>query len=256
MRQFKMYYLWIIVSVLCFLYFLFCCLSVGFRSAFNYVWLFGALACAIVFFTIRGMHMGKISLPMWFKIGFVVAFTIACVFFFALEGLVASKMFAYADDGAEYVIVLGAHVKGDVVSRILRQRLDAAYEYVMRPENSNTKIIVTGGKGRGENIAEGDAMKKYLVDRGVKPDRIFVEKTSTDTNENLENAKSLYIDDASKRIIIVSSNFHMYRSLRLAKARGLGNCEGIAAPCSLGMLPNYMVREAVGITKEIFFGNF
>lgn len=258
MSRFDMhaYYVWLLVSMLCLAYFAVCCAASGAGNLFNYVWLFGAVACGAVFVAVHGDRCAWFVLPHWLKAGFVVLFSIGCLYFAAMEALVVSGLWADADDGADYVIVLGAHVKGDVVSGTLKKRLDVAYDYAVRPENSNAVIIVTGGQGKGENLPEGDAMKAYLVDRGIAADRILVENTSVNTDENLDNSIELYIGDRASRVVVVSSNFHIYRALRLARAKGLSVCQGLAAPTEHVLLPNYMVREAVGITKEMVFGNF
>ena len=54
---------------------------------------------------------------------------------------------------SDYVIVLGAGVKGEKPSLTLMQRLDKTIEYVNNQEKES-KIIVSGGQGRGEDISE------------------------------------------------------------------------------------------------------
>lgn len=252
----RMHYLWLVLAILCIIYFIVCVTSVGFTAKFNFVWLFGAVFCVILFFITDALASGRLILPMWLKAGLTALFAIAVVYFIVLEGLVISKMNSKPEAGADYVLVLGARVNGDTVSAALALRLDAAYEYVSDEMNRECKIIVAGGKGSGENVSEGYAMKQYLIAKGIDGGRIFVEDLSTDTNENISFSKELYIQDSSKSVVIVSNNFHMYRALRLARANGLDNASGICAPCQPALLLNYMVREAVGITKEIVFGNF
>lgn len=243
---------WLFLAVFCFLYFIVCSLSVGFKSAFNYVWLLAAAFFGALFVITRS----ALNIPVWLKIGFAAVFTICVVYFCVLEICVISKMGAKPEDGCDYMIVLGAHVKGDVVSKALAQRLDKAYEYAVRESNKNCTIIVSGGQGSDEKVTEAFAMKQYLMAKGIDGNRILMEDKSTDTNENIELSVNLYIHDKSKKVVVVSNNFHVFRSIQLAKADGLENVSGLAAPCNMGLLLNYMVREAVGITKEIVYGNF
>ncbi|MDD6798770.1 MAG: YdcF family protein [Clostridia bacterium] len=251
-----MNFCWLFLAVFCLLYFMVCVISVGFRSAFNYVWLFAAIFFAVLFVITEAAKRGVLHVPAWAKIAFITVFVICIAYFLVLEICVISCMTSKPQKGCDYMIVLGAHVKGDVVSKALAQRLDAAYEYAADSANADCKIIVAGGQGKGENVTEAFAMKQYLVEKGIDEDRILMEDKSTDTDENIKFSTKLYISDKSKKVVIASNNFHIFRAVKLAKANGLENVYGIAAPCSEGLLLNYMVREAVGITKEIVYGNF
>lgn len=248
----KIYFCWEFLAVFCLLYFIVCVISVGFKSAFIYIWLFAAAFFESLFIIAKS----PLNVPMWLKIGFGAVFTLCVMYFCVLEICVISKMNARPEDGCDYMIVLGAHVRGEVVSRALAQRLDMAYDYAVKESNKECRIIVSGGQGSNEDITEALAMKRYLVAKGLEESRIFMEDKSTDTNENIELSADMYIKDKSAKVVIVTNNFHVFRSIQLAKADGLKNVSGLAAPCNIGLLLNYMVREAVGITKEIVYGNF
>ena len=81
------------------------------------------------------------------------------------------------------VIVLGCQVKETGPSRMLRERLDAAYEYLT--ENPDAKCILSGGKGVDEPESEAMCMYKYLTARGIDEKRLYIEDKSTSTKENL-----------------------------------------------------------------------
>ena len=81
--------------------------------------------------------------------------------------------FTKPDPGADYMVVLGAQVNGTKVSRALRYRLDAAFEYAM--DNKNTKVIVSGAQGYKEDITEAKAMRDYLVEKGLEVERVIME---------------------------------------------------------------------------------
>ena len=76
------------------------------------------------------------------------------------------------DYNCEYVIVLGCQIRGDRITRSLKRRLDSAYDYACI--NTECKIIVSGGQGRGENKTEALAMYEYLCERGIDSDRIIM----------------------------------------------------------------------------------
>lgn len=125
------------------------------------------------------------------------------------------------DSYSNYVIILGAGVKGETPSLTLAQRLEKAIEYVNK-QNSELKIIVSGGQGKGEDISEAEAMKRYLIKNGIKAE-IIKEDKSRDTRENLtfskeilENIENKNINDIDVKII--TSDFHAFRSNLIAKS--------------------------------------
>ena len=80
------------------------------------------------------------------------------------------------------IIVLGAGLKGDTPSLALERRLEKAAEYMNK--NGNAIAIVSGGQGKGETISEAQAMENYLLNHGIREDRIIKEDNSTSTYEN------------------------------------------------------------------------
>jgi uncharacterized SAM-binding protein YcdF (DUF218 family) len=59
--------------------------------------------------------------------------------------------------------------------------------------------------------------------------------------------------DAS--VAIVTSNFHVTRGLALARKQGLTEAYAIAAPSTPLFLPNNMLREFFGLSKDFLLGN-
>lgn len=156
----------------------------------------------------------------------------------------------------DYIIVLGAQLRGTEPSVVLKYRLDTAVSYLK--ENPDTICIVTGGQGSNEEIPEGAGMKKYLIRQGIPEERIVSEEASKNTIENILNSKKLLPEQESYsdlHIGIVTNNFHVYRGMALAKRQGLTSIYGVSAPSNLIYLPNNMLREFVGIMKDSLFGN-
>ncbi|MGC3994311.1 MAG: YdcF family protein [Propionicimonas sp.] len=119
------------------------------------------------------------------------------------------------------VIVLGAAVHGDELSRTLASRLDAALAYHQR--NPGAVIVVTGGQGAQENLPEADAMQAYLLARGIPSEDILVEDRATSTVENFAFSKAL-LDarlPSGYRVVFVTDEFHVFRAGGLAAAAGL-----------------------------------
>lgn len=172
--------------------------------------------------------------------------------FGAVEGMILSKYGAEAEPGADYCIILGAQWKASGPSAVLRRRLDRAVEYLKA--NPATKVIVSGGQGGNEPVAEAQGMCEYLVQAGIERDRILVEDQSRNTYENLVFSGRL-LDKENDRVVIVTNNFHVFRALGIAKKQGYGRAEGLAADSVLGMAPNNLLREFFGVVKDFAVGN-
>ena len=116
------------------------------------------------------------------------------------------------------LVVLGAGVYGTRPSASLRSRMDAAIQYL----NKNPKVfaILSGGQGVGEDISEAEAMRRYLVEHGIAEDRLILEDRSTDTVENLTYSFAIAKEKGFAELAVVTNDFHMYRSSRLASKMG------------------------------------
>ena len=156
------------------------------------------------------------------------------------------------DTDCDTIIVLGAQVKQSGPSVVLKFRLDAVTDYLK--EHPNTKCIVSGGQGRTEPCTEAEAMKAYFVGEGIEPDRIFLEPRATSTKENIEFSKE-FCDYENDRVGIVTNNFHMYRSVMIAKKAGYKNVVRVPAGSIPLYLPNNVLRECLAVWKDLICGN-
>lgn len=182
---------------------------------------------------------------------------IECVFCLGIAAVAATwimigtKFHAEGPDDLDTVVVLGAQVRKDGPSQVLKWRLDTAADYL--ESHPQTTCIVSGGKGKNEPVSESAAMKQYLVQRGIDSDRIKLEDQSTNTVSNLKNSRKLLGND--QKVGIVTNNFHMFRALRLARRAGYRDVCGMAAPSNSFYLMNNMLRETFGIVKDWAAGN-
>ena len=85
-------------------------------------------------------------------------------------------------------------------------------------KNGNAIAIVSGGQGKGETISEAQAMENYLLNHGIREDRIIKEDNSTSTYENFEYSK-LVMDEG--QAVFVTNEFHVLRSELMAKINGI-----------------------------------
>ena len=82
-------------------------------------------------------------------------------------------------------------------------------------------------------------MTKYLTARGVPETDILQDPDSVNTNQNLRNAaKLLEARPDVRRVLIVTSDYHVPRSLAIAKDLGYDAC-GMGSPCK----PEYWLKN-------------
>lgn len=146
---------------------------------------------------------------------------------------------------ADYLIVLGASVKGTVPSLVLKERIHAAAIYLKM--NKRTIAIASGGKGSNEKISEAESIKRELMKRGISPKRILLEDKSRNTYENIKNSKK-FIIPTEKKGIIVTNDFHIYRSLMIAKDQGL-HLYGLPAKTPISAIPKSYLHEYLALIK-------
>lgn len=160
-----------------------------------------------------------------------------------------------ASNGGDYLIILGARVKGTEPSLALQYRIDTAAEYLKK--NPETIAIASGGQGPGEDISEAAAIKNSLLEAGIQAERILLEDKSTDTVENIKFSKKLLSNDFETGLL-VTNDFHMYRAKSIAKDNGL-IAEGLPAETPLVAVPKSYIREYLAISKYFlvkFFNSF
>ena len=167
----------------------------------------------------------------------VAAFCLLTGYICVREGKVVK---AAADLAADYdaVIVLGAQVKPDGTPSVqLTLRLDRAAEVYDRKQ---VPVVVCGAKGKDEPEPEADTMKRYLLDKGVPEEMILTDPDSFNTEQNLENAKKLLEEYPAdiRKVVIVTSDYHVPRSVALAEDLGL-DAEGVGSPC----LSEYWIKN-------------
>ncbi len=149
------------------------------------------------------------------------------------------------------VIVLGCKVIGEKPSLSLLERLEAAYAYLS--EHTETKCILSGGKGWDEGISEAECMYRYLVDKGIDPERLYKEDQSTSTRENLAYSKEIIEQyDLNQELAIVTNEFHEYRAGKIADSLGL-EFGAVSSKTAWWLFPTYYVRELYGIVYQWVF---
>ena len=200
-------------------------------------------------------HNGKFHVPKWLRIAYRVVFIACLTFFIFLEARIINAMTAPPKNDLEYVVVLGAGVRGTTPTNPLRARIRKAAEYMR--ENPDTILIASGGQGRGEDITEAFCIKQNLVEvYGIPPERILLEEASYDTETNLIYRMEI-IQDADTSVGIITNGFHEYRACMIAEHVAYENVHSVPAATLLPLGIHYVVREFFGVVECMMrYGTF
>lgn len=193
---------------------------------------------------IGGLEKGRLGTKLYVLISLSAIYVLALMAVYLLSA--ALNLFHLKKRrGADYIIVLGAGVIGDRVTPLLAARIDKGIELLHH--NPDAKLILSGGQGPGEDIAEGEAMARYAEQKSVGPEKIIIEGRSTSTEENLLFSREL-MEKAWPRVIVVTTAYHVFRALLLAKRQGL-KCVGFGAKTKWYFTLNALIREFAGYLR-------
>ncbi len=84
----------------------------------------------------------------------------------------------------------------------------------------NLTIILSGGASIG-NLPEAEVMKQLLEELGVDKEKIITEVRSRDTFENAKYVKEICEKNNFKRVVLITSAYHMPRAVETFKKTGL-----------------------------------
>lgn len=143
--------------------------------------------------------------------------------------------------------MLGAKVyeNGDL-SGILKDRVDAAIELY---ENKKIKRFLLSGDHGRENYDEVNHMKKYLLNKGVPIEDIFLDHAGFDTYNSIYRAKKIFKVDS---VIIISQAFHVKRAVYIAKYLDLQAQGYTADKHTYGIAKKMIIRESLANVKAFF----
>lgn len=161
--------------------------------------------------------------------------------FFAGEAYASKGNLDYDPD---FLLILGCRVRGDEPEPTLAMRIQKAAEFLS--EHKNTIAICCGGIVHPDQTkSEAKAIRDGLVKDGIEESRILLEDQSTTTKENFSNAKKI-IDgmklQKEPKIAFLSSEFHLMRSLYIAKRTGVA-VRSVPAPSPKEQKIKNYIRE-------------
>lgn len=208
------------------------------RTTFSWFWIVFAVFC----FGLSQIYQMELQ---WFLyICNILLLLGICVFVLMIVKILIFALPVHTKN-MDYIIILGAQVRGVRVSDSLKRRLDRGVQYLKN--NQDTLCIVSGGRGRGEDVTEAFAMSEYLKEHSIEERRILLEECSTSTYENLEYSKSFLPFEQNLKVGIITNHFHMFRARKIAKQLGYRKIYAIPAACHPVLILNYVVRECFAL---------
>lgn len=153
------------------------------------------------------------------------------------------KAYLDIDSSIEYVLVLGS---GHITNKEISPHSQLSSSALMRltegirifKQLDNAKLIVSGYAGFDDETPHALISKQVAISMGIDEKDILTQEEAKDTFEETQYAKK-FIGD--KRFILVTSAYHMPRSMKLFKQNGLNP---IAAPTDfLQENPSDYLRE-------------
>lgn len=145
------------------------------------------------------------------------------------------------------ILVLGAGVWSDGrPSQMLEDRLKEGIS--IYESGVCNRLLMSGDHGRVE-YDEVNVMKQYAIDAGIPSTDIFMDHAGFSTYESLYRARDVF---KTKKIIIVTQGYHLYRALYIADQLGL-EAYGVASDPRQYSGQNYRtVREILARVKDFF----
>ncbi len=244
---------YIVLGLLCEIYFLGTIIFGGIVTFAQFYLGLGVLLIALGLIKRRSKTEYIIIRPGKARTAIKICFFIGLASFVFIEALIIQSAISKHRGKSDYLVILGAGLRGEVPSTALYQRLYASLEYI--EVNPKVKIVVSGGRGPGESITEAEAMERFLIEHGVAKGQIIKEERSTNTLENMKFTTEI-LEKLDKKenieVTIVTNNFHMFRAKFLAQRQGL-KVYGYPAPLHPMLVPTCYVREYLAVINSYIF---
>lgn len=238
---------YLILSILFISYYAVLSIHYGFNGiTFSWIWLcMGLLLLGLAIFEMNKKRHLLSYFPKFLRILCIFFLVFALGVFTFQQGAIVHCGQQVSKTQYDTVIVLGAQLKGDHITRLLRYRLEAALKF--HEQYPDAIILVSGGKGPMESCSEASAMKAWLVAHGVNESQILMEDQSRNTSENFSFSKKLLKKDTP--VSVISNDFHMYRANVLCKQNGM-QCALYPAKSDFDLSFNFYFREFFGVIKD------
>jgi uncharacterized SAM-binding protein YcdF (DUF218 family) len=106
------------------------------------------------------------------------------------------------------------------------------------------KIFASGGPGE-DGVAEGTAMKAYLIKKNIPPDAIIPDNEGRNSYYTAMDFLKLNDSLHFRSAIVVSSYYHLTRAKYIIRKLGYHSVEGVASQ-------KYFWQDGFGMLREFF----
>lgn len=154
----------------------------------------------------------------------------------------------YSEEKSDVAIVLGASIKGGKLSPVFRERINhGIYLYNQKIVN---RLLLTGGFGKNQTIAESAVAKKYALSHGIPESAILTEEVSKYTFQNIIESKKIMDSLHIKSALLVSDPIHMKRAMDMAHKYNL-NCK--SSPTKTTMFRSFGPKMGFLIYESFYY---
>ncbi len=181
----------------------------------------------------------------------IIGLVLSAIFLINLAVNLKTKQYIFSEiekvPKTEVALILGAKVFTDGrLSDMLRDRADMAIE--LYKSGKVSKILMSGDHGTKE-YDEVNAVKKYLLEKGISGNDIFLDYAGFDTYDSMYRAKEIF---QAQSVSIISQNFHLPRAVYIGRSLGL-EAYGISADTHVyGGIENNRNREILANIKAFW----
>jgi uncharacterized SAM-binding protein YcdF (DUF218 family) len=146
------------------------------------------------------------------------------------------------------LVVLGKRLENNLPDNEYLDRLGRARQVLK--DNLESRVYILGGVTGVSDMTESEAGKSILLASNINDERIFLEKKSKHTLENLKNFYNLS-SDKNQKVLLITNRYHMARSIMMAKGFKIN-----VLSCPAEDSFEYTLSNIGKIAIEAFFINF
>lgn len=222
--------------------------------------------------------VGKLGVNLLFDVIYAMV-SMAAMYFILLKSMytmtsIINQIHRKGGKNLDYILYIGAGMKGDKAEPLTKKRIEKTFE--IWQENSDAKIVVTGGSEKYEEIPRTEEIAARLEEKGIPADKILTDENSHNTDSDIRFGKKKIEEDLgysieeadteglSRRkakkikkrerkkgilntskapgVALISSNYHVLRCLITAKYFKM-KCIGYGAPVRVDYRMNAFVNE-------------
>lgn len=150
------------------------------------------------------------------------------------------------------IVLLGYGLdENDQATQELKLRVKAAAKAYR--EGYSDVIVACGGTTEGHRISEAEVMQALLLEEGIARDKILLENKSQITIENMRFAANVLGGAKGRRVLVVTSDYHVRRSVLTAMRAGF-KAKGYAAELPHDSEWQEKKSKELAYTVDMFLG--